>query len=62
MIWSHESQSTNLVSRPDIAIPSPLPERYGVAIVAILKNKKLYIQNWLALHSIAGVRKNHLVR
>ncbi len=57
MIWPYEPQSTHLASRLDITIPSPLPERYGFAIVVILKNKKLYIQDWLAFHSIAGVRK-----
>ena len=57
MFWPYGSRSTHLASRLDITTPSPLPERYGVAIVAIAKNEELYIRDWLAFHSIAGVRE-----
>lgn len=57
MFWPRGSRSTHSASRMDITTPSPLPERYGVAIVAIAKNEELYIRDWLAFHSIAGVRE-----
>ena len=57
MIWPYGSSSTYLESRLNITPPLPLPERYGVAIVAIAKNEELYMRDWLAFHAIAGVRE-----
>jgi len=34
----------------------PDRDRYGIAVVAIVKNEENYIEEWLAFHSHAGVR------
>jgi hypothetical protein len=36
--------------------PSPLPDRYGVAIATIVKDEESYIDEWLAFHQAVGVR------
>ncbi len=36
--------------------PAPRPDRHGVAIVTMLKDEELYIDEWLAFHKAAGIR------
>lgn len=57
MIRLRRSRKARLVSRFGIEAPRPSPERHGVAIVVIAKNEAAYIRDWLAFHSLAGVRE-----
>ena len=57
MVWQFLPTKRRLISRLDIQPPRPLPERHGVALVVIAKNEERYVSDWLAFHSLAGVRE-----
>lgn len=57
MVFQLFSAKQRLISKIDIMAPKPLPERHGVAIVVIAKNEAQYIGDWLAFHSLAGIRE-----
>jgi hypothetical protein len=44
------------ITRVAIVPPQPLPDRHGLAIVAIVKNEGRYVREWANFHARAGVR------
>ncbi len=44
------------ITRLAIVPPLPLPDRHGLAIVAIVKNEGRYVREWANFHASAGVR------
>ena len=44
------------ISKLNMRPPSPQASRFGVAIVAIVKNEGRFIKEWALFHALAGVR------